>query len=243
MTQYAQEPDKDFEVDPGDSEPELPLTQKVALGEEVSGEVMKHLSDYEIEEITQAIAGLKNISIDVMDRILNEFEASLLAGEWVSQGGIDFARQALERAVGPRKAQEILDRISSQVSSGFYMLSNVPADQIAPFISHEHPQSIALILSQLEADQASGILSQLPERLQSDVAYRIATMENITSTVLKEIEESLESNLRDMLGGNQDVGGPKVLADILNLTGSSVEKNVLDRMDGRIQKSPSRCAI
>ena len=124
MTQYAQEPDKDFEVDPGDSEPELPLTQKVAivmvaLGEEGSGEVMKHLSDYEIEEITQAIAGLKNTSIDVMDRILNEFEASLLAGEWVSQGGIDFARQALERAVGPRKAQEILDRISSQVSSGF----------------------------------------------------------------------------------------------------------------------------
>jgi flagellar motor switch protein FliG len=238
MTQYAQEPDKDFDVDPGNSEPELPLTQKVAivmvaLGEEVSGEVMKHLSDYEIEEITQAIAGLKNVSIDVMDRILEEFEASLLAGEWVSQGGIDFARQALERAVGPRKAQEILDRISSQVSSGFYMLRNVPADQIAPFISHEHPQSIALILSQLEADQASGILSQLPERLQSDVAYRIATMENITPTVLKEIEESLESNLRDMLGGNQDVGGPKVVADILNLTGSSVEKNILDRMDGQ----------
>ena len=70
------------------------------------------------------------------------------------------------------------------------MLRNVPGDQIAPFINHEHPQSIALILSQLEADQASGILSQLPERLQSDVAYRIATMENITPTVLKEIEEA-----------------------------------------------------
>ena len=65
-----------------------------------------------------------------MDNILEEFEASLLAGEWVSQGGVDFARQALERAVGPRKAQEILDRISSQVSSSFYMLRNVPADQI-----------------------------------------------------------------------------------------------------------------
>ena len=220
-----------------DAEPELPLTQQVAivmvaLGEEASGEVMKHLSDYEIEEITQAIASLKNISIEIMDRILQEFEQHLVAGEWISQGGIDFARQALERAVGPRKAQEMLDRISSQITSGFYMLRNVPADQIAPFISHEHPQSVALILSQLEPDQASGILSQLPERLQSDVAYRIATMENITPNVLKEIEESLESSLRDMLGGNQDVGGPKVVADILNLTGSSVEKNVLDTMDG-----------
>jgi flagellar motor switch protein FliG len=113
------------------------------------------------------------------------------------------------------------------------MLRNVPPDQIAPFISHEHPQSIALILSQLEADQASGILAQLPELLQSDVAYRIATMENITPNVLKEIEESLEESLRDMLGGNQDVGGPKVVADILNLTGSTVEKNVLDNMDAQ----------
>ena len=215
----------------------LPPLQKVAivmvaLGEDASGEVMKHLTDYEIEEITQAIAGLKNISVEVMDGILEEFEQLLVAGEWISQGGIDFARQALERTVGPRKAQEILDRISSQ-PLGFQMLRNVPPDQIAPFISHEHPQSIALILSQLEPDQASGILAQLPERLQTDVAYRIATMENITPNVLTEIEESLEASLRDMLGGNTDVGGPKVVADILNLTGSSVEKNVLDNMDAQ----------
>ena len=218
-------------------EDSLPPLQKVAivmvaLGEEASGEVMKHLTDYEIEEITQAIAGLKNISVEVMDGILEEFEQLLVAGEWISQGGIDFARQALERAVGPRKAQEILDRISSQ-PLGFQMLRNVPPDQIAPFISHEHPQSIALILSQLEPDQASGILAQLPERLQSDIAHRIATMENITPNVLSEIEESLEASLRDMLGGNQDVGGPKVVADILNLTGSTVEKNVLDNMDAQ----------
>jgi len=218
-------------------EDSLPPLQKVAivmvaLGEEASGEVMKHLTDYEIEEITQAIAGLKNISVEVMDGILQEFEQLLVAGEWISQGGLDFARQALERAVGPRKAQEILDRISSQ-PLGFQMLRNVPPDQIAPFISHEHPQSIALILSQLEPDQASGILAQLPERLQTDVAHRIATMENITPNVLSEIEESLEASLRDMLGGNQDVGGPKVVADILNLTGSTVEKNVLDNMDAQ----------
>ena len=104
-------------------------------------------------------------------------------------------------------------------------------ESIAPFISHEHPQSIALILSQLDADQASGILSQLPERLQPDVAYRIATMENIAPNVLKEMEMSLEETLKDMLGGNQDAGGPKVVADMLNLTGSSVEKNVLDNME------------
>ena len=137
--------------DAQDGEDSFPALQKVAivmvaLGEDASGEVMKHLTDFEIEEITEAIAGLKNISVEVMDGILEEFEQLLVAGEWISQGGIDFARQALERAVGPRKAQEILDRISSQ-PLGFQMLRNVPPDQIAPFISHERPQSIALILS------------------------------------------------------------------------------------------------
>ena len=103
---------------------------RVALGEEASGEVIKHLADYEIKEITQAIARLKNISVKVMDRILEDFEQHLIAGKWISQGGIDVAHQALERAVGPRKAPEMLDRISSQISSGFYMLCNVPPDQI-----------------------------------------------------------------------------------------------------------------
>ena len=219
-------------------EEEIPLDQKVAivmvaLGEEVSGEVMKFLSDYEIEEITQAIASLKNISVEVMDRVLEDFEQHLMAGEWISQGGEDFARAALERALGPQKAAEILERVSSKVASGFYMLKNVAPDQIAPFISSEHPQTIALILSQLDGAQASGILSQLPERLQSDVAYRIATMDNITPSVIKQIEGSLETQLRDILGGNQDVGGPQVVADMLNLTGSTVEKNVLDQMDAQ----------
>ncbi len=205
----------------------------VALGQEGAADIMKFLTDYEIEDITHTIAELKHLPVVVQDEVLAEFEQHLLAGEYMSQGGVDFARGALERAVGPRKAQEILDRVLSTVSSGFYLLKNVPAEQIAPFISHEHPQTIALILSQLEPEQAAGILAQLPETAQAEVSYRIATMENITPNVLKQIEESLEANLRDILGGNQDVGGPKVVADILNLTGGTVEKNVLDRLDAQ----------
>ena len=229
----------ELDDEPGaDEEADLPTMEKVAilfvaLGQETAGEVMKFLTEYEIEEITQAVANLKNITVVVQDKVMEEFEQHLLAGEWVSQGGMDFARGALERAVGPRKAQEILDRVSSTVSSGFFILKNAAAEQIAPFISNEHPQTVALILSQLDPAQGAGILAHLPERMQADVAYRIATMENITPAVLKEIEEALEASLRDMLGGDQDVGGPKVVADILNLTGSSVEKNVLDNMDAQ----------
>ena len=163
-----------------EEEVELPVMQKVAilfvaLGQETCGEVMKVLSGFEIEEITQAVANPKAVRVEMQDKVLAEFEQCLLAGEWVSQGGMDFARGALERAVGPRKAQEILDRVASTVSSGFYMLKNVAPEQVAPFISHEHPQTIALILSQLESVQGAGITAQLPECLQADVAYRIAT--------------------------------------------------------------------
>ncbi len=120
--------------DDGEGEAELPVMAKigilfVALGQEAAGEVMKFLSDYEIEEITQSVANLKTVTVEMQDKVLDEFEQHLLAGEWVSQGGMDFARGALERAVGPRRAQEILDRVASSVSSGFYMLKNVAAEQ------------------------------------------------------------------------------------------------------------------
>ena len=211
--------------DKDQSEEEDPVLHKVAilmvaLGEDASSQVMKFLSDYEIEEITQAIASLGTISSKLIDTVLEDFQHYLLAGEWLAQGGTDFAREVLERAVGPRKAQEILDRVNTKVSSGFYILKNVAPQQIAPFIANEHPQTIALVLSQLDADPAAGILSHLPEFMQADVAYRIASMENLTPNVLKQIEESLESSLKDILGGKQDVGGTKVVADILNLTGT-----------------------
>ena len=186
-----------------------------------------------MEEITQAIANLKNVSVAQQDKVLEEFEQHMMAGNWVSQGGLDFARQALERARGPARAKEILDRVTHTVSSGFSMLRNVAPEQIAPFISKEHPQTIALILSQLDSSQAAGILTQLPESMQAEVAHRIATMENITPEVLKQIEESLEVSLRDILEGNKDVGGPRVVADMLNRTGTSVEKSVLDQMDAQ----------
>ncbi len=205
----------------------------VALGSEVGGEVMKFLSNYEIVEVAQAMATLQSVSTQMQGRVLEEFEQHLVSGEWLSRGGTQAARMTMERAVGPKRAQQFLDEITRCVSSGFNMLNNVAPEQVAPFISHEHPQTIALILSQLNPGYAAALLAHFPQRLQADVSYRVATMENITPAVLKDIEESLEASLRDILGGNQDVGGPKVLADMLNMSGSSVEKNVLDQIDAQ----------
>jgi flagellar motor switch protein FliG len=217
----------------------MPARQKVAvlmiaLGQETTAEVMKYLSDMEVEQIAQSISELDIVTTEQEDTVLEEFEQLLLAGKYVSQGGIDFARGALEKALGPRKAQAVLDRVTSTTSSGFYMLRNVDPNQIVPFISKEHPQTIALILSQLDPTQSAGVINGLSEEMQSDVAYRIARMDNISPQILRELEESLAHDLQAILSGQiTEIGGPKAVAEILNRTGRSTEKAVLERLDAQ----------
>ncbi len=216
---------------------ELPARRKVAilmiaLGQETTAEVMKYLADVEVEQIAQSISELDVVTTEQEDEVLEEFESLLLAGKYVSQGGMDFARGALEKALGPRKAQALLDRVSSTTSSGFYMLKNVDPNQIIPFVSKEHPQTISLILSQLDPNQAAGVLNGLSEEMQSDVAFRIAQMENISPQVLRELEDSLAQDLQAIMTGQiTEIGGPKAVAEILNSTGRSTEKAVLERLD------------
>ncbi len=206
----------------------------IALGQETTAEVMKYLTDFEIEQIAQSIAELDVVTTEQEDEVLEEFEQLLIAGKYVSQGGMDFARGALEKALGPRKAQGLLDRVNSTTTSGFYMLRNVDPNQIIPFISKEHPQTIALILSQLEPSQSAGVVNGLAEELQADVSFRIAQMENISPQVLRELEETLATELQAILAGQvTEIGGPKAVAEILNRTGRSTEKSVLERLDAQ----------
>ena len=114
----------------------------ISLDQETTAEVVKYLSDMEIEGIAQKIAELEIVTTEQEDAVLEEFEQMLIAGQYVSQGGMDFARGALEKAMGPRKAQALLDRVSSTTTSGFYKLRNVDPNQIIPCISKEHPQTI-----------------------------------------------------------------------------------------------------
>ena len=206
----------------------------IALGQDTSAEILKYLNDYEIEDIAQTIAELRTVTTDQEDEILEEFETLLMAGKYISMGGIDFARGTLEKAMGPRRAQTMLDRVTATTTGGFYLLRNIAPNQIAPFISKEHPQTIALILSQLDPSQAAGVLNILPEELQSEVTYRVAAMENISPQVLREIEDTLANELQAILTGQiTEIGGPKKVAEILNMTGRSTEKAVLERLDSQ----------
>ena len=204
------------------------------LGAEVGSAVVKHLRDEaDTRWLGCAVAEEPEVKHAIAMHALENLRQRIAAGDYLEDGGRGLARDLLERVFGASRARWLLRSESGEAEGGFDILRNVAPEQVAPFISHEHPQTIALTLSQLDPAQAAGILAQLPQRMQSDVAYRIATMENITPAVLLEIEEALEASLADILSGNQDVGGPKVVADMLNLTGSSVEKNVLDQMDGQ----------
>jgi flagellar motor switch protein FliG len=204
----------------------------VALGEDTTAEIMKYLGDAEIESISQAISETDVVTTEQEDEVLEEFEQLLVAGKYVSQGGLDFARGALEKALGPRKSQEVLDRVTSTTRSGFYVLRNVEPSQIIPFISKEHPQTIALILTQLDPQQAAGILSSLSLEMQSEVAYRVAKIGNISPQTLRDLEESLTLDLEAIISGQvAEIGGPKAVAEILNQSGHSTEKAIIESID------------
>lgn len=206
----------------------------IALGKDVGARVGRVLDEEVMQVVARAVMETDAVAHSTGMHALEWVRQRVESGAYLNAGGPAYAHALLEAVGGPVWADRTMrDARSESESSGFYLLKGAAPDQIAPFMSHEHPQTIALILSQLEAKQSGAILALFPERLQADVAYRMAIMEPIPPNVLRHIEESLESSLRDIMGGNVDVGGPKVVGDMLNHSGRSVEKNVLDQMDAQ----------
>ena len=233
---YSPDSRKALKVTEGKAKKELSSLSKVAilmvaLGQETASRIMKYLSEYEIEQITRTIAELRHITPETQSQVLEEFGQHILAGQYITEGGVDFARGMLERALGSEEAQKVLDRVFHTATSPFNQLQNINPEQLAPFLQNEHPQTIALILSQLTPNQAAGVLALLPEALQADVTHRVATMETISPEAVRQLEKSMETQLGEILGGTQEVGGAKAVANILNLTGYSTEKNVLEQLE------------
>lgn len=202
----------------------------IALGEDTTVEILKHMHDSETEKIAATIATVQHVDTVTMDRVLEEFESMLRQGQFVSQGGREFAHAALELAMGAERAQEVMARIG-QTASGLTLLKNAQANQILPIIRKEQAQTIALILTQISPALAADILVGLSEEQQADVTYRMATISTIEPETLRELEENLASELQDVLSGHvTDFDGPKVVADILNRAQQDTEFQVLDHI-------------
>jgi len=205
----------------------------VTIGSEISAEIFKHLREDEIETLTFEIARLETIEPDQKDAILMEFQELMMASEFITTGGIDYARELLEKSLGSQKAIDIINRLTSSLQvRPFDFIRRTDPAHLLNYIQQEHPQTIALILAYLEPNKASIILQSLPHEVQSDVARRIATMDRTSPEVLREVERVLEKKLSTLSSEDYTAaGGVESIVEILNLVDRSSEKQIIEALE------------
>ncbi|MES0489511.1 MAG: flagellar motor switch protein FliG [Leptospirales bacterium] len=205
----------------------------LAVGPEVSSEIMKRLSEAEVDTITYEIARLEKVSSEDKEQILQEFQELMMAQEFITRGGLDSARSILEKALGTQKAIDILNRLTSslQVRPFDFVRRQDPA-HLLNFIQNEHPQTMALILSYLDPNKSALILASLPHQIQADVARRIAKMDRTSPEVLREVERVLERKLSTL--SNEDytsAGGVDAIVEVLNNVDRGTEKSIIEALE------------
>jgi flagellar motor switch protein FliG len=205
----------------------------VSLGSEISSEIFKHLREDEIETLTFEIARLETVEPEFKDAILQEFQDLMMAQNFITTGGIDYARELLEKSVGSQKAIDIINRLTSSLQvRPFDFIRRTDPAHLLNFIQQEHPQTIALILAYLEPTKASIILQNLPDEIQSEVARRIATMDRTSPDVLREVERVLEKKLSTLSSEDYTAaGGVESIVEILNLVDRSSEKSIIEALE------------
>ncbi len=205
----------------------------ISLGPEKSATIFKHLKEDEIEQLTLEIANTRSVSPQTKEEIINEFYEVCLAQQYIAEGGIGYAKELLEKALGSEKAMAVISKLTSslQVRPFEFIRKTEPA-QLLNFIQDEHPQTIALILSYLSAQQSAQVISALPPEKQADVAKRIAQMDRTSPDVIKEVERVLERKLASLV--NQDytiIGGVDAIVDILNSVDRGTEKHIVESLE------------
>ncbi|MDF1506590.1 flagellar motor switch protein FliG [Robertmurraya sp. DFI.2.37] len=205
----------------------------ISLGPDVSASVYKHLSEEEIEKLTLEISSVKKVDSQAKEEIMEEFHNIALAQDYISQGGIGYAKTVLEKALGSEQASVIINRLTSSLQvRPFDFARKADPAQILNFIQNEHPQTIALILSYLDSTQAGQILSELPQEMQADVARRIAVMDSTSPEIINEVEQILERKLSSTV--TQDytqTGGVEAVVEVLNGVDRATERTILDALE------------
>jgi flagellar motor switch protein FliG len=204
----------------------------VSLGTDRAAQIFKHLRDDEIESLSLEMATLQRIDQDITVSVIEEFAATVQAYDSLFAGGVDFAREVLERALGAERALEIIGRLSTVMEMRpFEFLRSTPPDQLVTFLRNEAPQTVALVVANLHTTLASQVLSNLPEAGQAEIALRIARMGETSPDVVKQVEQVMRKKLDSVVQQEFSVaGGVKSLADILNHADRSTERNVLDSL-------------
>lgn len=205
----------------------------IFLGPEKSAEILKHMNEDEVEQLTLEIANVRQVPTEKADDIFREFFEMCLASKYIGQGGISYAKEVLEKAYGQDKTMEIIGRISAslQVRPFDFMRKTEPS-QLLNFIQSEHPQTIALVLAYLEPEKASVVLSALPPERQSEVAKRIAIMDTTSPEIIKEVERVLERKLSSIAPQElTNAGGVKAVVEIINRVDRGTEKTIMETLE------------
>ncbi|PYZ98017.1 flagellar motor switch protein FliG [Alteribacter lacisalsi] len=207
----------------------------ISLGPDVSANVYKHLTEEEIEDLTLEISNVRKVDSKTKEYVLTQFHQLAKAQDYITQGGIGYAKDVLEKALGEKEAMSIINRLTSTLQvKPFDFARKADPEQIRNFIQNEHPQTIALILSYLESEQAGQVLSSLPQQVQADVARRIATMEGTNPEIINEVEAILEKKLSATV--TQDytkAGGIESVVEVLNSVDRTTERTILDSLENR----------
>jgi flagellar motor switch protein FliG len=204
----------------------------VSIGSERAAQVFERLHDDEIEALSLEMAKLQFLEPGIADGVLSEMAALVMAYDSINAGGVDYAREVLERALGPERAAEIIGRLSSVIEKRpFEFLRKTPPEQVVTFLRNESPQTTALVIANLHTTLAAQVLSNLPENEQPEIALRIARMSETSPDVVKQVEAVMKAKLANVVQQEYSAaGGIKSLADILNNADRSTERNVLDKI-------------
>lgn len=205
----------------------------ISLGKEYSAKVYKHLTNEEIEKITLSITGLDRFDSDIKEEVINEFHDMCVAQKYISEGGLDYAREVLVAAMGEEEADRLLGKISSSLQvRPFDFIRRADTKHIFNFIQNEHPQTIALVMSYLDPKQCGPILAELPMEKQIEIVMRLATMGVVSPEYIKEAERILEHKLSSIgLQNDSEIGGIDSIVQILNSVDRSTEKAILEKLE------------
>lgn len=217
---------------------EMGMAEKVAilllqLGEDVTSSVFSNMGVEAITEISKHIAGNKTIDKAVATTVLEEFYAIFQSSQYMTTGGLEYARELLYRTLGADEAKKVLDKLSKSMQDvqNFAYLSKIKPQQLSDFIVNEHPQTIALILAHMDATEAADTLQFFPDDLRSEVAMRMARLGDISPSVIKRVSAVLESKLESLASYKVEVGGPRAVADVFNRLGAKSSKSTLSQIE------------
>ena len=207
----------------------------ITLGDQTCGEILKQMDEEEVQAIGREVARLNSITSEQAESLLEEFYQMTVAHDYVLKGGLDYARKILFNAFGPEHAKKMLDRLVKTLGSemaSFDALQKADPQQVAKFIHNEHPQTIALVLSHLNPSQAAGLLISLPPEMRSDVALRMANLDQISPEIITKIAGIIGMKLKALGEFSREAyGGVRAVSEMFNRLDSGTSKEVLETME------------